>query len=86
MTERYRGKWLTLHGDDMEYILPESDILPHSNEKQGKKRLLAEHSCPCKPRVQILSNFKVLVIHNSFQDEKYLNELLTLSATKTPSS
>lgn len=70
-----RHKWLVLEDDDCVHVVPESDIKPHGHVKQGElKAILSDMDCPCRPKLD-LSNQKALIVHNSFEQEEYLNEL-----------
>lgn len=53
------------------HILPDTDIKPHSIEKEGLTRKLATINCPCKPKVDYLGQ---RIIHNSFEDQKRIEE------------
>ncbi len=77
--ERYPGKWLRIGDgtDGIVHVLPETDIHPHSTETDGDDRVLAEHDCPCSPKVSLEGTY-YLVVHNSFQDKEYLDELIPL--------
>jgi hypothetical protein len=75
--ERYTGMWLVIEEEDgIRHVLPETDILPHSTETEGESRELASSDCPCKPKT--VYNDTLVVIHNSFQDKRFLDETLSL--------
>ena len=60
--------------DGWQVIIPESDILPHGLPKEGEKETsLAWLDCPCKPKVNVGDK---IIIHNSFTEKKFLNEVL----------
>lgn len=75
MKERYTRKWLTLGEKDIIHVLPETDTQPHSTQTEGDQRELAEHNCPCQPKVS-LEGTTYVIVHNSFQDKEYLDDLL----------
>lgn len=77
--DRYIGKWFTIGDgkDGIIHVIPETDIKPHSTQNDGEKREAAEHNCPCKPKVS-LKGACYIIVHNSFQDKEFLDELLEL--------
>lgn len=81
--DRYRGKWLTIGDgtDGIVHVLPETDIKPHSTQDDGEERKVAEHDCPCNPKVSLEGTY-YLIVHNSFQDKEFLEELLELETRK----
>ncbi len=78
--ERYRGKWLTIGDgtDGVIHVLPETDKKAHSVQNDGDTRELAEHNCPCKPKVS-LGGTCYLIVHNSFQDKEFLDTILPIT-------
>lgn len=81
-----KHKWLRLENNDEEYIhiVPESDIRPHGWPKGKTKIILADIDCPCRPKIEYTNKegieyVKPLIIHNSFEQEKYLDDIIKLS-------
>ncbi len=52
------------------HILPINDIKEHDENSM----------CPCHPRVEILNNGNVLIIHNSFDGREYVEILKDVKA------
>ncbi len=79
-----KHKWVRLENPDEYYqhVVPESDIKPHGWPVKGSKEVvLADIDCPCKPRIEYknskgLEYVKPIIVHNSFEQEKYLDELI----------
>lgn len=75
--KRFKQKWLLLEDDDCYHILPNPDIEAHGT-KQTKNRYQLNWTCACNPKVLsgdsdvILG--KPIITHNSFLDEKRINE------------
>jgi len=78
--ERYKGKWLTIDDGVNVHVLPETDIKPHSAQHEGNERELGGIDCPCKPKVATGYSdgqyAKPMIIHSSFQDQEYLDEIV----------
>lgn len=51
----------------MTHILPINDLKEHEESS----------TCECKPRVEILEDGDILVIHNSYDKREYIEELVS---------
>lgn len=72
-----KHKWVVLEDKDSVHVLPEEDIKPHGfPDKEGTRADLANIDCPCKPKLDF-SGRKPVVVHNSFEQDKILDEIIS---------
>jgi hypothetical protein len=80
--EIYKGDWVHIDEGNYLHVLPHSDTRPHSTQTDGDEREIADIDCPCKPQIMMGNENmifpKPVIIHNSFQDKEYLDELFPL--------
>lgn len=55
------------------HILPIDDLKPH----------LEKSTCECLPRVEVLENGNLMVVHNSYDGREHIEELLAQLNIKT---
>ena len=53
--------------DYMIHILPVNDLKEHEELT----------TCECKPRIEILDNGEIMVVHNSYDGREYIEELVS---------
>lgn len=74
--DKQRSKWLVLDDYRVVHVLPETDTKPHGIRKGEELSVeLADLNCPCKPKID-MSGKKTLVVHNSFEEQDYLDNLI----------
>lgn len=75
-TIKERSKWAVLDDDHVVHVIPESDIKPHGIRTGDELKVeVADINCPCNPKIDF-RNEKVLIIHNSFEDKQFLDDLI----------
>lgn len=75
-----KQKWLRLDGDEgWQIVIPDIDIKPHSlTASKTEQNDLAWENCPCKPKINFGDK---IIVHNSFEDEKRIEESMSLLST-----
>ena len=64
--------WLRLEHRGWTIVIPEADIKPHAWLEPGKSEVVISlFDCPCKPSI---SWDDKEVVHNSFEDEKRIED------------
>ncbi len=69
-----KKKWQVIDDGEIIHVVPDTDIAPHGFPVGGVADL-ADMDCPCSPRIDASSK-KLLVIHNSFEDQKMIEDSL----------
>ncbi len=79
-----KHKWMRLEaeGEIFCHIIPETDIKPHGTKVTEEKYELGT-VCSCNPKIEFYNTkgeqyIKPIIIHNSFEQEKYLDEVINL--------
>jgi hypothetical protein len=72
----YKGRWCTIEEEQAVHVLPETDIRAHGIVREGQTSVeIADTNCPCNPKVGYRGQ-KPLIVHNSFETEEFLNNLI----------
>lgn len=78
MTDK-RSEWVNVISEGALHTMPLHDIKPHGT-KQAATIYVLTADCDCQPTVVSMRDGKMLlqphVIHNSFEDDKRINEMM----------
>ncbi len=80
--KKAQHKWVVCEEKLLVHVLPETDILPHG-VKITDSRYELSHICGCNPKIKAIDRkgreyIKPVVIHNSFEQNKFLDEVISM--------
>lgn len=75
-----QSKWLVCEEDGLIHVVPETDTRPHGIKINNKKYELS-YKCNCNPKISVTDvngqeYKKTIVVHNSFEQDEYLNDIV----------
>lgn len=77
-----KHKWAVCEEGLFVHVLPETDIKPHGVKINDRKYELS-HACACNPKIEVTDRRgreykKPMVVHNSFEQTKFLDEIICI--------